>query len=290
MKNSHVCFFRCLLSSGIILAVGYQFIFRLVLLPQCPLAVYHVSWVWFAMVRSEGLAVRYLTRLLSDDIPQYFIFPEVTWVHPEPHQGRRPSAGRGLPCRWGRPRPPRSARCTATACGVSGTASSPSPCRPTWSTSASRGSSPTSPCPGRRTSSPTWSSTSTSGWWGPGSSSCPSSSSASCSRSEICPMTATSLATTSPPAPWTRRLSWQDLQVENFTNIYFLNLLIAGLVRNAWHHGGPTSSFIHLVSSFCFLLPRIIIEAKLIEVGFLSRGWSPLPLHSCISNCWLPWS
>jgi len=44
-----------------------------------------------------------------------------------------------------------------------------------------------------------------------------------------------------------------------------------GLIRNAWHHGGPTSSFIHLVSSFCFLLPRIIIEAKLIEVGFLSR-------------------
>ena len=44
------------------------------------------------------------------------------------------------------------------------------------------------------------------------------------------------------------------------------------MIRNAWHHGGPTSSFIHLVSSFCFLLPRIIIEAKLIEVGFLSRG------------------
>jgi len=45
----------------------------------------------------------------------------------------------------------------------------------------------------------------------------------------------------------------------------------SGLVRNAWHHGGPTSPFIHLVSSFCFLLPRVIIEAKLIEVGFLSR-------------------
>ena len=46
----------------------------------------------------------------------------------------------------------------------------------------------------------------------------------------------------------------------------------SGLIRNAWHHGGPTSPFIHLVSAFCFLLPRIIIEAKLIEVGFLSRG------------------
>lgn len=44
-----------------------------------------------------------------------------------------------------------------------------------------------------------------------------------------------------------------------------------GFIRNAWHHGGPTAAFIHLVSAFCFLLPRIIIEAKLIQVGFLSR-------------------
>ena len=46
----------------------------------------------------------------------------------------------------------------------------------------------------------------------------------------------------------------------------------SGLIRNAWHHGGPTAPFIHLVSSFCFVIPRIFIEAKLIEVGFLSRG------------------
>ena len=46
----------------------------------------------------------------------------------------------------------------------------------------------------------------------------------------------------------------------------------SGLVRNAWHHGGPTAPFIHLVSAFCFVLPRIFIEAKLLEVGFLSRG------------------
>jgi hypothetical protein len=45
-----------------------------------------------------------------------------------------------------------------------------------------------------------------------------------------------------------------------------------GLVRNAWHHGGPTAPFIHLVSAFCFILPKIIIDAKLIDVGFLARG------------------
>ena len=60
--------------------------------------------------------------------------------------------------------------------------------------------------------------------------------------------------------------SWDAIALKN--HIFF----ITGLIRNAWHHGGPTSSFIHLVSSFCFLLPRIIIEAKLVEVGFLSRG------------------
>jgi len=74
----------------------------------------------------------------------------------------------------------------------------------------------------------------------------------------------------------------------------------SGIVRNIWHHGGPTAPFIHLVSSpplcsagkcgktafcirnsahffpqvssFCFILPKMFIEAKLIDVGFLSRG------------------
>ena len=46
----------------------------------------------------------------------------------------------------------------------------------------------------------------------------------------------------------------------------------SGFVRNAWHHGGPTAPFIHLVSSFCFIIPKIFIEAKLIEVGFLANG------------------
>ncbi|QQP49953.1 Uncharacterized protein FKW44_010788, partial [Caligus rogercresseyi] len=45
----------------------------------------------------------------------------------------------------------------------------------------------------------------------------------------------------------------------------------SGFIRNAWHHGGPTSSFIHLVSAFCFLLPKIFIDGKLIQVGFLPK-------------------
>lgn len=45
----------------------------------------------------------------------------------------------------------------------------------------------------------------------------------------------------------------------------------SGVVRNAWHHGGPTAPFIHLVSAFCFVLPKIFIQARLIDVGFLSQ-------------------
>uniref|UniRef100_A0A0K2T0T5 Protein tincar n=1 Tax=Lepeophtheirus salmonis TaxID=72036 RepID=A0A0K2T0T5_LEPSM len=44
-----------------------------------------------------------------------------------------------------------------------------------------------------------------------------------------------------------------------------------GVIRNVWHHGGPTSAFIHLVSAFCFVLPKIFIEGKLIHVGFLAK-------------------
>ena len=45
-----------------------------------------------------------------------------------------------------------------------------------------------------------------------------------------------------------------------------------GFVRSAWHHGGPTAPFIHVVTAFCFVLPKIFMEARLIDVGFLSQG------------------
>ena len=55
----------------------------------------------------------------------------------------------------------------------------------------------------------------------------------------------------------------------DFPNLKFLS---SGFVRNAWHHGGPTAPFIHLVSAFCFIIPKVFMEAKLIEVGFLANG------------------
>ncbi|KAK9890752.1 hypothetical protein WA026_012100 [Henosepilachna vigintioctopunctata] len=38
-------------------------------------------------------------------------------------------------------------------------------------------------------------------------------------------------------------------------------------------HGGPTAPFVHLVMAFCLLLPKLLMEAKLIEAGFLSQEW-----------------
>jgi len=63
-----------------------------------------------------------------------------------------------------------------------------------------------------------------------------------------------------------------------------------GFVRNAWHHGGPTAPFIHIISAFCFLLPKIIIDAKLIDVGFLAKGKQDFKTNSIRSHLMTPLS
>ena len=47
-----------------------------------------------------------------------------------------------------------------------------------------------------------------------------------------------------------------------------------GIIRHAWHHVPPLSSLLHLLSSFCFLLPHALIDARLVQAGFYSRGMS----------------
>lgn len=39
-----------------------------------------------------------------------------------------------------------------------------------------------------------------------------------------------------------------------------------------FRYGGPTAPFIHIAISFCLLIPKLLMEAKLIEAGFLSQG------------------
>lgn len=43
-------------------------------------------------------------------------------------------------------------------------------------------------------------------------------------------------------------------------------------LRRAWVHGGPTTAFLHLMTSILLLLARLIIEAKFIDTGYLGRG------------------
>ncbi|RZC10188.1 tincar [Asbolus verrucosus] len=40
-----------------------------------------------------------------------------------------------------------------------------------------------------------------------------------------------------------------------------------------FRHGGPTAPFVHLVIAFCLLVPKLLMEARLIEAGFLSQDW-----------------
>ncbi|XP_015592220.1 protein tincar isoform X2 [Cephus cinctus] len=44
-----------------------------------------------------------------------------------------------------------------------------------------------------------------------------------------------------------------------------------GLASNLWRHGGPTAAFVHLCTAMCFLLPSLLMEARLIHAGFLPK-------------------
>ncbi|KAK0083479.1 hypothetical protein PV326_006708 [Microctonus aethiopoides] len=44
-----------------------------------------------------------------------------------------------------------------------------------------------------------------------------------------------------------------------------------GLASSLWKHGGPTAAFVHLCTAMCFLLPSLLMEARLIHAGFLPK-------------------
>ncbi|XP_055378155.1 protein tincar isoform X2 [Condylostylus longicornis] len=44
-----------------------------------------------------------------------------------------------------------------------------------------------------------------------------------------------------------------------------------GTLRALWTHGGPTAAFIHIIIAMCLLLPRLLLEARIIENGLLPR-------------------
>ncbi|EDV48666.1 protein tincar isoform X2 [Drosophila erecta] len=44
-----------------------------------------------------------------------------------------------------------------------------------------------------------------------------------------------------------------------------------GTLRALWTHGGPTAAFVHILIALCLLLPRLLLEARIIENGLLPK-------------------
>ncbi|XP_012223044.1 protein tincar isoform X2 [Linepithema humile] len=51
----------------------------------------------------------------------------------------------------------------------------------------------------------------------------------------------------------------------------YINNSDNSLASNLWRHGGPTAAFVHLCTAMCFLLPSLLMEARLIHAGFLPK-------------------
>lgn len=62
-------------------------------------------------------------------------------------------------------------------------------------------------------------------------------------------------------------------QLEHLPIVIYLNIKHY-FIRAIWTHGGPTSAFIHILIALCLLMPRLLLESRLIENGNLPRGRS----------------
>jgi len=47
------------------------------------------------------------------------------------------------------------------------------------------------------------------------------------------------------------------------------------LFGRIWSHGPPVAPMLHIIAAFCFLVPRLLMEAQLIKFGFLPKGQCP---------------
>lgn len=64
---------------------------------------------------------------------------------------------------------------------------------------------------------------------------------------------------------------WCDCSLQNGSNS-FREVTGNNFLHTAAVNGGPTSSFIHILIALCLLLPRLLLEAGIIENGFLPLG------------------
>jgi hypothetical protein len=50
------------------------------------------------------------------------------------------------------------------------------------------------------------------------------------------------------------------------------NMSGGSIIRAMWRHGPPTAPFLHVASAFCLLLPRLLLQAKLVQQELLGVG------------------
>lgn len=55
---------------------------------------------------------------------------------------------------------------------------------------------------------------------------------------------------------------------------YYISNSIGSKFRRLWRHCGPTAPLLHIFSALCLILPKLLIQAKLIKHGFLPKGKS----------------
>uniref|UniRef100_A0A8D8R8K1 Protein tincar n=1 Tax=Cacopsylla melanoneura TaxID=428564 RepID=A0A8D8R8K1_9HEMI len=65
----------------------------------------------------------------------------------------------------------------------------------------------------------------------------------------------------------------QTLSTCSFDPTSTVRLVSPSVCRAFWKHSGPTCVILHIVIALCLLLPKLMMEARLIQAGFLSKDY-----------------
>ncbi|KAL1461674.1 hypothetical protein WDU94_013546 [Cyamophila willieti] len=64
----------------------------------------------------------------------------------------------------------------------------------------------------------------------------------------------------------------QSLSTCSFDPTSTVRLVSPSVCRAFWKHSGPTCVILHIIIALCLLLPKLMMEARLIQAGFLSKA------------------
>lgn len=64
----------------------------------------------------------------------------------------------------------------------------------------------------------------------------------------------------------------QTLSTCSFDPPSSVRLVSPNVCKAFWKHSGPTCVILHIIIALCLLVPKLMMEARLIQAGFLSKG------------------